>query len=367
MQEDRVAHLGPRLHDDSGRQHRALHAAGDVAAGRDLAAGDPRLGFDAGRQALRAGGEDRPGGIVEPQRGLGRQEIHVRLPVAVDGADVLPVPLQTEIENAPFRHQPGEQLVAEVLEARSVLLRLPAVLFGQAVQGVEELAGVVGEDFGGHQVVPGRFGLVFEAGHPPLAVDLDDPEAARLLARHAGADQRQVRFQLPVAVEQEAVVELVDVVGAEDEEDVGIELADQRALPVERVGVPLGEAPLLLAVLALIGREDLEPAVGAVEVPGAAVRQVLVERVQLVLLDHPDVRDAAVHAVAQRDVDQPVDAGERHHRLGPLAGQYLEAAARAAGQDQGQDLLSRHLPSPLPPIPSPARRQEMQGVGHSAR
>jgi hypothetical protein len=116
------------------------------------------------------------------------------------------------------------------------------------------------------------------------------PEAARFLARHAGGAEDQVRPQLAAPLEEIAVVELVEVVGAQHQEGIRVELADQRAVAVDGVGVALGEpALLLLAVLVLEGGEHLEAAVGAVEVPGAAVGQVLVDRVQLVLLDDPDV------------------------------------------------------------------------------
>ena len=41
-----------------------------------------------------------------------------------------------------------------------------------------------------------------------------------------------------------------------------------------------------------------------------------------------------VVAVAEREVDQPVRAGERHGGLGALAGEQLEPAARASGEDR---------------------------------
>ena len=44
-----------------------------------------------------------------------------------------------------------------------------------------------------------------------------------------------------------------------------------------------------------------------------------------------------VLAVAQREVDQPVDAGEGDGGLGPLLGQQLQAPTRSAGEDEDED------------------------------
>jgi hypothetical protein len=61
------------------------------------------------------------------------------------------------------------------------------------------------------------------------------------------------------------------------------------------------------------------------------------ERVRLVLLDHPDVVDAAVVAVGEREVDQPVDACEWHRGLGALGRQDVEAPALAAREHERED------------------------------
>ena len=129
-------------------------------------------------------------------------------------------------------------------------------------------------------------------------------------------------------------VERVDVVGRHDEQEVRLEGADVRLAPEDRVGVPLVEAALAAAEVRM---EHPHAAVRAVEVPGAAVGQVLRERVRLVLQDDPDVGDAAVSQVREREVDQPVDAGERHRRLRALLGEDVEPAALAACEDERQD------------------------------
>jgi hypothetical protein len=110
------------------------------------------------------------------------------------------------------------------------------------------------------------------------------------------------------------VVEPVDRVGADDHERLRAELVDQLRVAPQGVG---GAAVPAVAALAEPRVQHQQAAVGAVEVPGPAVRQMVGQRDGVELLDHPHVRQPGVQAVAQREVDQPVDAGERHGRLGP--------------------------------------------------
>ncbi len=79
--------------------------------------------------------------------------------------------------------------------------------------------------------------------------------------------------------------------------------------------------------------------------PTAAVRDLLLERRALVLHRQPDVVDAAVREVRQREVDEPVDAGERQRRLGPLAREDVHPAAGAAGLDDGEHAVTAHSAS----------------------
>ena len=199
FEEDGAAHQGTLVDHDPWAEDGALDAAGDAAARRDQALGDARRPLDAGGQALGAVGEDRRTRVVEHQGGRGREQVHVRLPVALQGADVAPVAVEPELAHPPLLDQPRQQLVAEVGERGLIILTLPAVLAifttlrravpagalgGEAVERVEQGGRVVEEDLGGDQVAPRRLGLVLEAGDPAVAAGLDHPEAAGLLARH---------------------------------------------------------------------------------------------------------------------------------------------------------------------------------------
>ena len=64
-----------------------------------------------------------------------------------------------------------------------------------------------------------------------------------------------------------------------------------------------------------------------------------VEAHRLVLREDQVLANAAVEAVREREVDDAIDAAERHRRLGAVAGQRLQPRTLAAGQDHRQDFL----------------------------
>ena len=68
------------------------------------------------------------------------------------------------------------------------------------------------------------------------------------------------------------------------------------------------------------------------------LRDVPVERRGIELRQHEDAADVRVQAVADRDVDQPVLAADRHRRLGAGVGERKQAAALPAAEDDGQDV-----------------------------
>jgi len=71
-------------------------------------------------------------------------------------------------------------------------------------------------------------------------------------------------------------------------------------------------------------------------------REVVGQGCRMELHRHPDVGDLGVLAVAQREVDQPVDAGERDGRLGALVGEQLEAPSGSTGEDEDEDAGKGH-------------------------
>ena len=68
-----------------------------------------------------------------------------------------------------------------------------------------------------------------------------------------------------------------------------------------------------------------------------------VEAHRLVLREHQNLAQAAVEAVGEREIDDPIHAAERHGRLGPIARQRLQPRAFAAGQNYRQHVVSLGL------------------------
>ncbi len=136
-----------------------------------------------------------------------------------------------------------------------------------------------------------------------------------------GDQHRHLRLLLEVGRDQVTEVAAVDVVGAHHEDHLGRSPAQVVAQPEQLVGVALGEALLVEGALALPRHDQPQATAGAVEVPGPTVAHLLLERLRLVGHREPDVVDAGVDQVGQREVEQLVGAGEGQRRLRPLRGQ----------------------------------------------
>ena len=241
--------------------------------------------------------------------------------VGGDRADITPVAVETVLEHAAIGDQVGHKRVA-VVAGR--------LLVGESAEAIEELGDVEREHLRAHSV-PGRFvGFVLETGDRAVG-DGDPCEPGRVVVGgRIGRHDRHRRCATFVSVEDVTEVEPVKVIGAHRHHHIGRERSDQVAMSHERVGVAVGHP--VVGFPALERRQNLQAAVGAVEVPRPAVGEMVVEGMRFVLLDHPHVVEPAVGHIRQGDVDEAVHAGERHGRFGPALGQRTEAAAGATGE-----------------------------------
>ncbi len=258
----------------------------------------------------------------------------MRRPVRGDGADVAPVALHRIGARQPLLRLRRQQLVAQVLEP--VLARLVR----------ERLQPVQRRSRGEHEdLVRGRrrrrlvrlVGVVVDL---PALADPHDPVAGGVVLGDLRGHHRHLGAGAEMCLDDLAVVQLVDGVGADDDQRLGIEVPHQVGLAPQRVGRPRGPAA---PVGAEERRQGHQPTGGAVQVPGAAVGQVLRERRRVELHRHPYVGDLRVLAVAQREVDQPVDAGEGHRRLGAVLGEQFQPAAGTTGEDEDEDPGKGHV------------------------
>ena len=143
------------------------------------------------------------------------------------------------------------------------------------------------------------------------------------------------------------------MVTREDEHILGvvhIHKADILEDGIRRSLVPRG------AVRALIRRQDMHAAVGAVKVPRLAGADVAVELQRAVLRQDADGVDARVGAVRERKIDDTELAAERHGGLRHVLREHIEPAALPAGKQHG-DTFFLHAVSLLlvPPRPVTVR------------
>ena len=97
-----------------------------------------------------------------------------------------------------------------------------------------------------------------------------------------------------------------------------------------RVGGPLKPVGI---VGRLFGRDDVDEAL-AEQIHSIRLRDMTVQRRRVELRQHEDAAHVRVQAVADRHVDQPVFAANRHCRLRPVLRQWKEARPLAAAQNQ---------------------------------
>ena len=183
--------------------------------------------------------------------------------------------------------------------------------------------------------------LLDEGGHAAVPGDVEDAEPMRLFDRHGSDRAGDVRALLPMHLEEGAIVHLVDVVAGEDQHELRIPVGDEVQVLEDGVGgaaIPVARPPATDERL-----QQRDAAAAAVEVPRPADADVVDQGAGRVLGQDPDVGEPRVHGIAQREVDDPVLAAERHARLCPHLRQDAESLALAAGEDQRQG-RARHGP-----------------------
>ena len=131
------------------------------------------------------------------------------------------------------------------------------------------------------------------------------------------------------------------MVAGQDDDVLGPLLFDRVDVLVDGVGRAL--VPVL--VDPLLRRHDVdELAQFAAEEPPPAEVDVPVEAHRLVLREDQHLADAAVQAVREREVDDPVEPAEGHGRLGPVARQRLQPRSLSPCQNDSQHAI--HSPTP---------------------
>ena len=103
--------------------------------------------------------------------------------------------------------------------------------------------------------------------------------------------------------------------------------------------MPWYQSCLLVRLLhRLLGGQDFDEAAAEI-VEAVRAADVAVQAHRLELREHVDLVDLAVDAVRERDVDQPILAGQRHGRLGAVGRQRQQPRAAPAAQNYRHDVF----------------------------
>jgi hypothetical protein len=199
-----------------------------------------------------------------------------------------------------------------------------------AHRGVDLVGGV-------RQAERGR-GLLEELFDPGARrVGGDDAELVGEAARLAHRGDRRAQAGLDVLRHHLPWVHPVDVVGAEDDDVLGLLVVDQVEVLEDGVGRP-GEPVRATALLG--GHRGHVVAEHRGHPPGPG--DVPVEAVILVLGQHDDLEIAAVDEVREDEVDEAVDPPERDGRLRPVPGERHQPLALAAGENDRENPRGSH-------------------------
>ena len=177
--------------------------------------------------------------------------------------------------------------------------------------------------------------LLLETAHLAVLCHLYDAELIHILWPDGQGRQRHLGVRVHVLLQHAGVVHLVDVIAGEDDHVLRLFRADGVDVlvhGVRRTLVPaLGDA--------LHGRQDFDKfseLIGDDRPP--ALADVPVERQCLVLGQDVHVAQVGVDAVGKRDVDDAVLTGERHGRLGAVAGERKQALSGTAGEQDTEGI-----------------------------
>ena len=135
------------------------------------------------------------------------------------------------------------------------------------------------------------------------------------------------------------------MVAGQDDHVLGVVQVQEADVLIDGVGGAF--IPGALVALPHVGGQDMDAAVGAVQVPGLAVAQVAVQLQGTVLGQDAHSVDAGVDAVGQGKINDAVLSAEGDGGLRHVAGQGVEAAALSAGQQHGHNFFFHTVTSCL--------------------
>ena len=174
-------------------------------------------------------GVDPPAAVMQINGDRTLQQVHVGVPQALNGTDILPVAAEAVGAHlfAPAKHL-GDDILAEILGALGVQL-IRTQVFAQLRPGKHIHA---------HRCLVGFWvlGFFLKLGDPALIVRVHNAKAAGFLPGHRAYGDRSGSFLLDVLGQHVGIIHLVDMVAREDEDVVRIVLLNKCHVLVYGIG-----------------------------------------------------------------------------------------------------------------------------------
>ena len=127
------------------------------------------------------------------------------------------------------------------------------------------------------------------------------------------------------------------MVAGENQNVVGVVELNKAHILINSIGSAFVPGPFFS--LAHIGREDVNAAVGSIQIPWLAIADVAVELQRAVLRQYADCVNARVDTVGQGEIDNPVLSAERDGGLCYMAGERMETGPLPSRQQHGYDFF----------------------------
>ena len=181
---------------------------------------------------------------------------------------------------------------------------------------------------------PRRVRLLLEAAEVPAFIEAENPHLRRVGRRDRLRRNRDVGARLDVRVDELAEIHAIQMIAREDQivvRVVSAEMPRGLAHGVGRALKPVG------AVGGLFGGEDLHESFRE-QIEPVGLRDVSVERRGVELRQHENALEPRMEAVADRDIDQPIFAANRHGRLRTHVRERKQPRAASAAEDERENI-----------------------------
>ena len=136
------------------------------------------------------------------------------------------------------------------------------------------------------------------------------------------------------------VIHLIDVIPGQDQKILRVILIDEINVLGNRIR---GSAVHIQSGIRFFPRcQNKDARISGIKSPAGSCRHITVQQNRLILGQDTDNVDAAVRAIAEREVNDTILSSIIHRRLRNLVGELVQPASAPAGEDHSQHITLFH-------------------------